>query len=67
MHQRLYGLRHDARRVPCNDTEPLPLPSGITLQMLPDDCPGWGNYAFALPCGLCDFNLQCMQAQDAVR
>jgi hypothetical protein len=43
------------------------LPEGITLDMLPADCPGWGNYTHELmTCGLCPVNLQCMCVGDPI-
>jgi len=37
------------------------LPDDITLDMLPDKCPGWAKYAADRPvCVLCDFNIECM-------
>ena len=37
------------------------LPDDITLDMLPDDCPGWAKYAADRPvCVLCDYNIECM-------
>lgn len=42
------------------------MPDGITLELLPTGCPGWGNYTTGLmTCGLCDFNMECMKAGDA--
>jgi hypothetical protein len=43
------------------------LPDHITLEMLPDECPGWANYdARKSFCGLCDYNLDCMGAREAL-
>jgi hypothetical protein len=37
------------------------LPDDITLDMLPEDCPGWAKYAADRPvCVLCDYNIECM-------
>lgn len=42
------------------------LPDNITLEMLPEECPGWGNYSNDnRTCGLCDYNLECMTLGDA--
>ncbi len=37
------------------------LPEGLTLEMLPAGCPGWGKYSMDLmTCGLCRVNLECL-------
>ena len=42
------------------------LPEGISVEMLPDGCPGWGNYATDLSvCALCDYNIECMAVGDS--
>lgn len=44
----------------------IELPSHITLDMLPEGCPGWGNYTMDLDtCALCGVNLDCMSALDS--
>ena len=43
-----------------NDSS-LFLPKGITFDMLPTDCPGWGRYNMnSHDCALCDYNIDCM-------
>jgi len=42
------------------------LPDHITLDMLPEGCPGWGQYNSAnTVCALCEHNLDCMSTQDS--
>lgn len=42
-------------------SDEVELPDDITLDMLPDDCPGWAKYAADRPvCVLCDYNIECM-------
>ncbi len=44
----------------------MTLPDSLTADMLPEGCPGWGNYTFDLTtCALCDYNINCMTASDA--
>lgn len=44
----------------------LTLPEGVTNDMLPEGCPGWGNYTVdLLACGLCDYNINCMTVSDS--
>lgn len=49
--------------VPSSDVE---LPDDITLDMLPDGCPGWAEYNPGRPvCVMCDHNIDCMTAAEA--
>lgn len=42
------------------------MPDGVTLEMLPDGCPGWASYQVDSPiCALCDYNIDCMGSGDA--
>jgi hypothetical protein len=37
------------------------LPDGVTLDMLPEECPGWAKYNAGQPvCVICDYNIECM-------
>lgn len=42
------------------------LPEGVTLEMLPEECPGWSEYNPGQPvCVMCDYNIDCMTAAEA--
>jgi hypothetical protein len=42
------------------------LPDGISLDMLPEECPGWAEYNPGRPvCVMCDYNIDCMTAAEA--
>jgi hypothetical protein len=40
-------------------------PEYVREEDLPEDCPGWGRYTINIsPCGLCQWNLACMTAEE---
>lgn len=42
------------------------LPDDITIDMLPEGCPGWAEYSPSHPvCVLCDYNIDCMTDAEA--
>ena len=42
------------------------LPDGITVDMLPDDCPGWSLFRSDNPtCVMCDYNVDCIAVNGA--
>ena len=42
------------------------MPDGITLEMLPDDCPGWSLFRSDNPvCVMCDYNVDCIAVSGA--
>jgi hypothetical protein len=42
------------------------LPEGVTEDMLPEECLGWGNHDSTFPvCIMCDFSIDCMSVGEA--